>query len=130
MKASNLCPPAFIYIIFSLIQVMIDISEDLYAVALAKLFVGVIFTFMLQVLCESGLDVISWIIVFIPFILKSVIVALLITQFKISPYSGRYEKKESGNIIGDGENIVITGDLDPNKDKPLEKDEEPEGAKV
>ena len=89
MLFKNLCTPALIYIIFSLTQIILDISEELYAVAMVKLSIGVIFTLLLNSLCENGLDVVSWFIVFVPFLLKSVVVGFLITSFGIDPYTGR-----------------------------------------
>jgi predicted membrane protein len=118
MNIKNLCAPALIYIIFSLIQVIIDITEGVHAVALVKLFVGVIFTYMLQVLCESGLDVISWIIVFIPFILKSVVVGFLITKMNMNPYSGniRFAHIENEESV----------ELDAREKSELDNTKEPE----
>ena len=83
----NLCTPALIYLIFSVTQITIDIFKKDYNVALVKFTVAFIFTILLNYLCSSGLGIVSWIIVFIPFILMSVIVTYILTFFGIDPNS-------------------------------------------
>ena len=55
----NLCPPALIYLIFSLTQIIIDTFKGLYNTAFLKFFVMILFTFLLNTLCAQGLDIIS-----------------------------------------------------------------------
>ena len=57
--------------------------------ALIKVWVTFIFTILLNYLCQSGLGIVSWIIVFIPFILMTVIVAMLLMLFGLDPRSGK-----------------------------------------
>jgi len=45
-------------------------------------------TLLLNALCQSGMGVISWIIVFIPFILMTVIVTMLLYIFGLDAASG------------------------------------------
>ena len=71
MFISNLCGPAILYIGFSLIQIIIDTFRTHYNVAFVKFCVSIFFTILLQFLCERGLGIISWFIVFIPFILMT-----------------------------------------------------------
>ena len=40
-------------------------------------------------MCQSGLGIVSWIIVFIPFILMTVIVAMLLMLFGLDPRTGK-----------------------------------------
>lgn len=84
----NLCAPALIYIAFSLTQVIIDTFKGLYNTAFVKLIVMVIITILLNILCERGMGIISWIIVFIPFIFMSVIIAILLYTFGLDPATG------------------------------------------
>ena len=81
MVFSQLCPPALIYLVFSITQVVIDTVRGMYNTALMKIWVAVIFTILLNYLCSLGLGTISWFIVFIPFILMTVIVAILLLMF-------------------------------------------------
>ena len=65
----NLCAPALIYVAFSLTQIIIDTFKGLYNTAFFKAIVMIIITILLNALCESGMGIVSWIIVFIPFML-------------------------------------------------------------
>jgi fatty acid desaturase len=63
----------------------------LYNTALVKFIVMIIFTFLLNILCQRGLTVISWFIVFIPFITMTIITTLLLITFGLSPFSGKID---------------------------------------
>jgi len=84
----KICSPALIYIIFSLCQILIDIYIGLYNTAFMKTIVAILITFLLNALCEDGLGVVSWIIVFIPFILMTFIVAMLLYIFGLKATTG------------------------------------------
>jgi hypothetical protein len=85
----KLCPPALIYLAFSLTQVIIDTFKGLYNTALVKTIVATIITILLNALCQGGMGIISWIIVFIPFIFMSVIVLVLLYAFGLDPATGQ-----------------------------------------
>ena len=85
----TLCPPALIYVCFSLTQIVIDTFKGLYTIAFFKFWVMLIFTLLLNILCAQGLGVISWLIVFIPFMLMSVITMILIFAFGLDPETGK-----------------------------------------
>ena len=103
----SLCPPALIYIAFSLTQVVIDTFKGLYNTAFFKFIVMIIITFLLNALCQSGMTIVSWMIVFIPFIFMSVIVAILLYVFGLDAATGTLNFKcdtcepeeKSGNLI-------------------------------
>ena len=84
----NLCAPALIYVAFSLTQIIIDTFKGLYNTAFFKIIVMLIITILLNTLCQSGMGIISWVIVFIPFIFMSVIVAILLYVFGLDPETG------------------------------------------
>jgi len=77
----KLCAPALIYSVFSLAQILIDAFKGLYNTAFMKFVVAILVTLLLNGLCDGGLGVISWIIVFIPFILMTFVVAMLLYIF-------------------------------------------------
>jgi len=81
----TLCPPAILYLGFSLTQIIIDTFKGHYNTAFFKTIVMCIFTLLLNILCSRGLGLISWIIVFIPFILMTYITAVLLFVFGLSP---------------------------------------------
>lgn len=89
----NLCPPALIYVIFSLTQIIIDSLKGLYNTAFFKTIIMLLVTFLLNALCERGLGLISWLIVFIPFIFMTVIVAMLLYVFGLDAATGTIKYK-------------------------------------
>ena len=89
MAFELLCPPALIYLIFSLTQIVIDTINGLYNTAVIKIWVSFIFTILLNYLCNLGLGIISWVIVFIPFILMTIIVSILLLMFGLDPTTGK-----------------------------------------
>ena len=89
MVLRQICPPALIYLIFSITQVSIDTVQGAYNTALVKIWVAFVFTVLLNYLCLTGLNVISWLIVFIPFILMTVIVSMLLVMFGLDPATGK-----------------------------------------
>ena len=104
---SHVCAPAVIFFIYALIQIILDIFKKLYNQALIKYIIMIIFTWLLNILCKSGLGIVSWILVFIPFILMTVITALLLFLFKLDPKTGNIETDNNDIII---ENEVVFGE--------------------
>lgn len=84
----NLCAPAIIYLIFSITQILIDLYKGLYNTAFMKVIVASMVTLLLNILCEKGLSVVSWIIVFIPFILMTIMVSVLLYFFGLNATTG------------------------------------------
>jgi len=78
-----ICPPAALYLAFSLIQILIDMFRGEINIAFLKFLVMIVFTIALNMLCTAGLGVISWLIVFIPFILMTYITTILVFVFGI-----------------------------------------------
>ena len=98
MVLRQICPPALIYLIFSITQVSIDTVQGAYNTALVKIWVAFVFTVLLNYLCLSGLNVISWLIVFIPFILMTVIVSMLLMMFGLDPSTGKLNIAYDRNV--------------------------------
>ena len=89
MITKNLCAPALIYLMYGFIQVIMDSYNQLYNTATMKFITTFIFTLLLNVLCKRGLGVISWMIVFIPFVLMTLIVSILLIIFGLDPGTGK-----------------------------------------
>lgn len=84
----KLCPPAILYIAFSITQILIDTFSGMYNTAFFKFIVMIIFSVVLNILCNRGLGIISWFIVFIPFIMMTIITTMLLFVFGLSPATG------------------------------------------
>lgn len=89
MALESICTPALIYLVFSIVQIIVDTGKGLYNTAFLKLVVTFIFTIFLNYLCERGLGAISWIIVFIPFVLMSIIISVLLLMLGLDPTTGK-----------------------------------------
>jgi len=85
---NKLCSPALLYLGFSLTHILIDTFKGMYNSAFFKSIVAIIFTLLLNIMCERGLNIISWIIVFVPFILMTYITAVLLYVFGLDPNGG------------------------------------------
>ena len=105
----NLCAPAIIYLIFSITQILIDTFKGLYNTAFVKVIVTIMVTLLLNILCEQGLSVVSWIIVFIPFILMTVIVSMILYVFGLDAATGKFDYTCDGtsSTTDCGNNITI-----------------------
>jgi uncharacterized membrane protein len=82
-----------LYVVFSITQIIIDIFKSLYNTAFLKFVVMIVFTVALNLLCQMGLGVVSWFIVFVPFIMMTIITSLLLFVMGLSPSRGRNRVK-------------------------------------
>ena len=95
----------------------------------------IIFTWLLNTLCKSGLGIVSWILVFIPFILMTVITALLLFLFKLDPRSGNIKTDNNDIIIdnevvfGESHNVKKEQDLPPPPPRELSTNDNIEKSK-
>ena len=64
---NNLCVPAFIFLIFSIAYIILSIFNSAYGMALKQFLMTLLFTTLLNVLCERNMSIISWILIVIPF---------------------------------------------------------------
>ena len=81
----KICPPALLYLGFSLIQITIDLFQGDYSTSLLKFIVMLIFTTILNLLCLNGFTKLVWFIVLIPIILLTYISSVLFYVFGINP---------------------------------------------
>lgn len=85
MLFTKLCSPAIIYFIFMCVHVLIALYNERNKEAFLQLLVGFLITLLLQLLCMRKLNIISWIIVFVPFIFYTYLMVLLYSVFGIAP---------------------------------------------
>ena len=98
MFLSSICAPALIYIGFSLIQIFIDIYNTNINEAFLKFIFMIVFTLIINILCELGYVVIAWIIVFIPIIMMTIISTLLLHVFGLDPKNKDISSRTTNNI--------------------------------
>lgn len=81
----KICPPALLYLGFSMIQVIIDLFQGEYSTSLLKFIIMITFTTILNIMCLNGLTKFVWVIVLIPFLLLTYISSVLFYVFGINP---------------------------------------------
>lgn len=94
MIIDSLCPPAVLYLGFSIIQILIDLFRGQQNSAFLKIVVMIVFTILLNQLCMGGLTLLSWFIVFIPFIMMTYITTILLYVFGLNPSKGKHPRQQ------------------------------------
>jgi hypothetical protein len=105
MFISGLCGPGLVYIGFSLIQIFIDIYNGVMNAAFLKFIIMLVFTLIINILCDLGYSVIAWILVFIPIIMMTIISTLLLQVFGLDAEN---ENIKSKTITRDISNVDLT----------------------
>ncbi len=85
MILSSNCAPTLIFIGFSLIQILVDLYKGVINQAFIKFIVMIVFSVIINILCDLGLKVIAWFIVLIPIIMMTLISTLLLKVFGTNP---------------------------------------------
>ena len=117
----NLCPPSIVYLFFSVTQILIDLYKQLYNTAFTKTIVTIMVTSLLNILCIKGFDTVAWVIVFIPFLLMSVIVGMLLYVFGLDVSTGNLNyncdkaSTDEDGITRDKEGKIIIYDPEYNE---------------
>jgi len=111
----NICAPALIYVAFSLTQIIIDTFKGMYNTAFFKVIVMIVITILLNALCQGGMTIVSWIIVFVPFMFMSVIVGILLYVFGLDAATGTLNFKcDDGSSKNKTTNLIYTVEDDLN----------------
>ncbi len=102
-----LCSPALLYVIFASVQIIFDLFNEMWTLAITKTFVAIIFTFVLNMLCINGLSVISWFLIIIPFIFTLLLVEILIFILGVKEIIIDSELKDNKNNDKNNKNRFI-----------------------
>lgn len=84
----SICGPVIMYIIFSITQIIIDIYNGSYSNIVQKSIVTIMVSLLLNILCDKGFSLVAWLIVFIPFILMTLLVVIILYVFGLDVVSG------------------------------------------
>jgi len=81
MKLSQLCTPAMIYFVLSVVSLVISAFYQLnIASILFQLLFIALWTWLLNFFCKAGYTALSWVIVFFPFIMAALILLNLVKK--------------------------------------------------
>ena len=67
----TLCPPAFLYAVFLAIHIGFDMADFALVTAGLKVVFGGLGVYLLNLLCQMDLGIISWVIVATPFVVTT-----------------------------------------------------------
>ena len=77
----HLCSPAMVYFVLACLSILAGLMGSISSKSLvAKGIYAILWTWILNLLCEKGYPTISWILVFLPFILMFGLVALVLDK--------------------------------------------------
>ena len=94
MEYQQICAPALIFVIYMAIQVVIDIFQGYFNTAIVKIVILFIFGAGLNMLCQEGLTIVAWILIFVPFVLLSLIVVIILFMLGKKDTLGNVETEE------------------------------------
>jgi hypothetical protein len=85
MYLESLCTPAVLFVMIMLFHVIFEIYDKNYSMALVKVVSSIFMILFLQLLCAINMEVIGWIIVFLPLIIYTYITVVLFFVFGTHP---------------------------------------------
>ena len=85
MYIETLCVPAVLFIMFMLFEVIFELYYENYPLAFVKFISYFVVVLFLQLLCISNMEIISWIIVFLPLIMYTYMTVLIYFIFGTNP---------------------------------------------
>ena len=75
----NLCVPAMLYLLLSIITILMGFSEQFQlGIFVVKLIWMVVWVYILNLLCSKGYTTVSWVLVLLPFILIAFMALLML----------------------------------------------------
>ena len=94
----SLCAPALIFMIFGIAHVILSMFKLNNMIAMKQFLMTLLFTTLLNFLCERNLSIISWILISIPFFIMAFSTIILIFT---------YLSNKPGNKKSCGRDIVL-----------------------
>jgi len=85
MYIERLCTPAVLFVMIMMFHVIFELYDEDYSMALLKFFCSIILIVFLQLLCSAQMEIIAWVIVFIPLIIYTYMTFLLFFVFGTNP---------------------------------------------
>jgi hypothetical protein len=118
----NLCPPAFLYLLYIGVHVALDTTLGLYATAIIKVVTGVVLVYLLDSFCQVDLGIMSWVVIATPFVITALATSIAmglqldktITRYTIETFTGLTDdnKKKRSDV-----NTLVGGEAPVPSDK-------------
>lgn len=97
----SLCPPALLYLIYSVINVGMDLAHGMFLTALIKAGMGFAGVFVLDLLCGVELGVVSWAIIATPFLMMALATSISLGLGMDRAVARVLQEKFTGPLTGD-----------------------------
>jgi len=85
MYIESLCTPAILFVMIMMFHVIFELYDEKYSMALVKFVSSIVVIVFLQLLCTAHMEIVAWIIVFLPIIIYSYMTFLLFFVFGTNP---------------------------------------------
>ena len=85
MYIETLCTPSILFVMIMMFHLMFELYDHQYSMAFLKLFCSIVIILFLQLLCSAHMEIIAWVIVFLPLIIYSYMTFLLFFVFGTDP---------------------------------------------
>jgi len=99
----RICAPAILYLGFSLIYIVIDLFGKKYTEASIKFIIMFIMSIVLNILCDRGLKVIAYMVVFLPLMFMFYLSGLLVYIFGLPG-----QKITDSDLTSDSDEVKVT----------------------
>jgi hypothetical protein len=85
MYLETLCTPAVLFVMIMIFHLIFELYDKNYSMALAKLVASIFMILFLQLLCMLNMEIIGWMIVFLPLIIYTYMTIILFFVFGTHP---------------------------------------------
>jgi hypothetical protein len=85
MLLDNLCTPTFVFIVFAIAHLSLEMYDNRYTLALLKGVLVLIVICLLELLCIVKMHLLAWILVFAPLIIYSYMTLIIFSVFGLDP---------------------------------------------
>ena len=111
----DLCPPAFLYLIFLVVQLGLDASLGMWITLVIKTLLGLATVVVLDTLCGVELTPVAWFLVAAPFIITALATAIamgstfdvtVMQQLNLMEKFGQKDDNEDDVAVGKSSNSV------------------------
>ena len=98
---------------FSASKILIDIYNKDHEEAFMQALITILIAVLLNILCDRGLESVAWMIVFIPFLLMTIIVGMLVYYFGLNTQTGEINYNDEVRKDANGDIIIYYPNYDP-----------------
>jgi hypothetical protein len=100
----DLCPPAFLFLIYIVVHIALDISLGMYTTAGIKVVAGAVQIFLLNAFCKFDLGVVSWVIISLPFLMTALATSIAM-GLQMDKAASKYLKESFTTTGGQADGI-------------------------